>query len=233
MASVGSFPGLTVSAFRRTERMPVNPMDKCTVVSIYPKHIKEKKITLMPGYFEILPGSYANPSLLTVGPSSWWREIDEDQPLLEIPNSSMQVANALVRDYSNGLIGCDMVNMMPGLFWLAGDISKEKLLKEYKSQLDIAKAKQDAWYRGLVMMADGLYARTGGNPIVVSEDMRMAARELGQDSKDWMSNFVMVANVPCVACGKPRNPNYPICPNCNAITDPEKAKSLGIVFATR
>jgi hypothetical protein len=39
MSVVGSFPG-TISPNRRTIRAPINPMDKCTVVSIYNKPVR-------------------------------------------------------------------------------------------------------------------------------------------------------------------------------------------------
>ena len=72
MLQVGEFPGLG-NPNRRTIRAPINPLDKSTVVSILPKQISERKITIQPGIFEISPGSFDNPAILVVGPSSWWR----------------------------------------------------------------------------------------------------------------------------------------------------------------
>src|SRR6187200_2386767 len=100
---VGEFPGIN-QVNRRTIRAPVNSLDKSTVVSILPKRIYETKITIQPGVFEIAPGSMEHPSVLVVGASSWWREVDVDQPLLEIPVSSIQVADSIVKDYCNGLL---------------------------------------------------------------------------------------------------------------------------------
>ena len=111
---VGEFPGLN-QANRRTIRAPVNPLDKSTVISILPKPISERKATIQPGMFELPPGTFENPSILVVGTSSWWREVDENQPLLEIPVSSVQVADSIVRDYCNGLLACDMAEKMPGI----------------------------------------------------------------------------------------------------------------------
>src|SRR3972149_7969365 len=89
---------------RRTIRSIPNPMDKGTVVSIYPKNITEIKHTIQPGRFHIPAGSYANPSFLVVGPSSWWRDVGPHEPLLEIPTSAVQIANSIVIDYYNGLL---------------------------------------------------------------------------------------------------------------------------------
>ena len=69
----------------RQVRGPVNTFDKSTVFSVLPKDIEEKKHTLDPGIFKIPSGYPDKPSRLVVGPSSWWREIDVEQPLLEIP----------------------------------------------------------------------------------------------------------------------------------------------------
>ena len=120
---------------RRTIRAPVNPMDKSTVVSILPKSIFERKITIQPGIFELFPGTFENPAILVVGSSSWWREVDIDQPLLEIPISSIQIADSIVKDYCNGLLACNMDDMMPGLFYLPGEYTVERVKKEHTGLL--------------------------------------------------------------------------------------------------
>lgn len=232
MSVVGGFPGLAISN-RRTIRAPENPLDKSTVISIYPRDIREVKHTIQPGRFFIPAGSYAKPSLLVVGASSWWREIDEEQPLLEIPNSSIQVANSIVRDYCNGLIGCNMNDAMPGIFFIMGNLTLPEILNkpENKQKLDEAKKKQQKWYETLIIITDTLWARTNGNPLVVSDDARMAAKELNLNNKDWMKDFHMIEQVRCVACGSLRNPEFPVCAVCKAIADPVKAKELNIQFA--
>lgn len=216
---------------RVTVRAPVNPMDKSTVISILPKPIDEVKHTIQPGYFHLDPGSYEKPSILIVGSSSWWREIDNEQPLLEIPMSSVQIAKSIVDDYSNGVLACDMGDSMPGLFYLPGNISVPQLKKEYKELLDRALVRQRNWYAILVKIADTLWARTNGNPITISEDMRLAARELNLESnKEWTRDTLAMELIRCIACGSFRNPSFPICQTCKAIVDPIKAKELGLTF---
>ena len=230
MAQVGVFPGMNDFA-RRTIRAPLNPLDKCTIVSILPKEIHEVKHTIQPGVFHIFPGSYENPSLLVVGSSSWWREIDEHQPLLEIPNSSIQVADSIVKDFCNGLLGCNMSDSMPGLFYITGAKTIDTIKKENRAQLDLAKANQKRWFEVLVNMADALWARSNGNPLTIGEDMRLAARELNLNNKEWIKDFQTIEMVRCIACGALRNGAYPICQICKAIADPVRAKELGITFA--
>jgi hypothetical protein len=108
--------------------MPKNEFDKSTIFSVFPRKIVEKKITLESGEYIIEAGYPDNPTKLTIGSSSWWREIDPTQPLLEIPVSSVQIAESVVRDYINGIVMCDMGEIRPGLFFIQGDVSILRLL---------------------------------------------------------------------------------------------------------
>lgn len=242
MSVIGSFP-LMSDVRRRTIRAPVNPMDKSTVVSIFEKYIYERKYTIQPGIFEIQPGTYDNPAVLVVGPSSWWKEIDENQPILEITHSSVVVAESVVKDYCNGLIACDMGDVMPGLFFVPGCKTHPKtgepdipatiawIKAEHKALLDAANQRQRNWFTALVRMADALWSRSNGNPLCVSDEMKMAARELNLMNKEWLKDSQTMELVRCKACGSLKNPLYPVCSNCKAIDDPAKAKELNLVFA--
>lgn len=202
---------------RRMHRATKNPMDKCTLISIFPLEINEDKVTIEPGKFHIPAGTYENPSLLVIGSSSWWKDYDIDQPMLEITNSSIQVANSIINDYCNGMLGCNMGDTMPGLFFVLGEKNIMEIKMSYKTKLDEVKAKQDNWYRILVKLADSLWARTSGNPLAIWDVMRIAARSLGLNDKPWLKDFVQAELVHCVACGGMRNPTYPICPSCKHI----------------
>jgi hypothetical protein len=226
---VGEFPGMAFT-HRRTIRAAVNPLDKSTIVSILPKKISEKKVTIQPGFFEILPGTFENPSLLVVGPSSWWREMDEGQPLLEIPVSSIQIADSVVRDYSNGLLACNMGDMMPGLFYVPGAHTVDTIKKEFKPLLLNAQATQRKWFMELIRIADILWSRSNGNPLSISDDARLACKEMNITNKPWLGDLQTAELVRCVACGALRNQLYPVCQSCHAIVDADKAKELGLTF---
>lgn len=228
---VGGFPGLAESR-RRTIRAPVNPLDKSTVVSIYPRDIYEVKPTISPGEFRIKAGTYDTPSLLVVGPSSWWREIDEEQPLLEIPNYSTQVAESIVRDYCNGLLACNMGNTMPGLFYIPGEWNLKELKIKNQHLIDKARDNQNRWYAALVKLADTMWSRSNGNPLVISDDMRLAARMLDLKGKDWMRDFTQIEMARCFACGSSRDAAFPVCPTCRAI-DPNHPAAKDIKFAAQ
>jgi len=216
---------------RRTIRAAVNPMDKSTIVSILPKFISERKPTIQPSIFELAPGTFENPSLLVIGPSSWWREVDENQPLLEIPVSSIQIADSVVRDYTNGLLACNMGDQAPGLFYVPGEYTVEKLKKEHMGLLMKAQASQKKWFLELVRLADILWSRSNGNPLSISEDARIACKQLNIQAKPWLGDHQTAELVRCIACGNLRNPQFPICQTCKAIADPEMAKKLNLTFA--
>jgi len=224
------FPGLA-ELNRRTIRAPVNPMDKTTVVSIYPREIHEQKVTVEPGIFHIPAGTYENPSVLVVGPSSWWKEIDENQPLLEIPINSIQIADALINDWAKGLVACDMGESKPGLFYVPGEITAATVQKNFKHLLDIANRRQKTWFQATVKIADILWTRTQGNPLAISEDARIAARMLNLNNKPWLQDYQTAELSNCHACGNLINPQYPVCSNCKAIVNEERAKALNIKFA--
>lgn len=236
MGMVGQFPGMASQIL--TPRMPVNPMDKCTIVSVYPKVVDEVKHTIFPGRFKIEKGSPDNFSLLVVGPSSWWKEMEENQPYLEIPHSSIQVAESVIRDYCNGLFGCNMSTMMPGLFYIPGAYNKNTVVvytdafsgETFNQLLNTAIEKQKNYFVELVRLADIMWARSNGNPLTVSEDARLAASILKMD-KPWMQDFKTVQLNPCKACGELINTNYPVCKHCHAIIDEDKAKAMQIKFA--
>lgn len=215
---------------RQAVRSTPNNLDKSTVISIFPVPIKSTKPTIQPGVFNIAAGSYEKPALLVVGSSSWWREIDEEQPLLEIPVSSVQVADSIVRDYCNGLLGCDMGASMPGLFWLPGDITSDKLIKEHKKHVDSALVRQKNFYAELVKKADVDWARTNGNPLCISDIQKLAAQELQLKDKPWLKDFNTLQLKNCVACGALVG-DFPVCPNCKVIIDKDRFAKLGLQFA--
>lgn len=214
---------------RRTIKAPVNPMDKSTIISIYPHRIEEKKPTIQPGVFVIEPGTYERPSTLVVGPSSWWKDLDVEQPLLEIPVSSIQIADSVIRDYANGLDGCDMADKMPGLFFLPGTHTADAAKREHKALFDQAAARQKNWFAELVKTADILWARSGGNPICISDDMRLAAKELQLKDKSWMANSTAMELVNCRFCGALVRPGFPVCGQCHHVVNDELYKKLNPV----
>lgn len=215
---------------RRLIRSQKNHLDKCTVVSIFPRVVEAIKETIEPGHFIIPPGTYEKPATLVVGSSSWWKDVDVEQPMIEIPVGSIQVANSIVNDYCNSIFGCNMSDATPGLFFVQGEKKPLEIKTEFKQKLDEMKAKQDRWYTVLVREADSTWARSNNNPIVIWDIMRLAARSLNLNDKPWLKDFQIAELIRCNFCGGMRNPLYPICPVCKAI-DPTHVLAKDIKFA--
>src|SRR5215471_15867259 len=227
MSQVGEFPGMQ-TAKRALIRAPVNPLDKSTVVSILPKRISERKYTITPGVFEIQPGSIEKPAILVVGASSWWREVDLNQPLLEIPVSSIQVADSIVKDYCNGLLACNMEDQMPGLFYIPGELSHSDVMTKHKPMIERAEHKQRKWFFELVRIADVMWSRTNGNPLSISDDARLGCKILNIQNKPWLGDIQSMELVRCIACGALRNPAFPVCGTCKAIIDKDLAAKMNL-----
>ncbi len=202
---------------RKAIRAQTNPMDRCTIVSIFPKEIQEDKVTIYPGRFTIPAGTMEEPGILVVGSSSWWKDYDFEQPLLEIVNSSIQISESIIKDYCNGMLGCNMGDSMPGLFFVLGEHTKIEIKMKYKQKLEEVNSKQNNWYRILVRLADSLWSRTAGNPLAIWDEMRVAARSLNLNDKPWLKDFQQAELTRCKACGNMRNEAYPICPTCKYI----------------
>src|SRR3990167_1389770 len=220
---IGSF----ANASRTAIRSATNPLDRCTIVSLMHKGFTSRKPTLEPGIFFIPSGSMEKPGIAVIGPSSWFLDTDPDREIAEIVTPSNIVAESVVNDYVNGLLAFDRNGSMPGLFWVLGEKTQAQILKDHQPELKRYDTFQRQWYRNLVGLADSLLAQSNGNPLTISDDFRIAASVLGLN-KPWINAFSSVELVACKLCGKLRDPNYPICANCNHIVDPEAYAKLGL-----
>lgn len=215
-------------------RQPKNPMDRCTIVSIFPCLVEDEKVTLDPGKFRIEPGSFQNPSVLVVGSSSWYRAMYETEEILEIPNSSVLIAEDLINGYCNSAPDAIIGEAIPGLFYVVGEKTSADIKLNHKDELEAARIKQNNYWKNCILHADTDWARTNGNPMAISNQARIAVKELGIDpkTKPWMGSLEGMVNIAnCPACGATINKQYPICSNCKTIINPEKAKELGLQFA--
>lgn len=222
------------------QRRPKNPLDKCTIVSVYPKFILDYKPTAFPQSHRIEGAEDNDFTILVVEAASWYKEMEEGQPWLEIPIPSTEVARAFIQDWVNGLPEYIPETAAPGVFFVLGAYDKVSIKKyvnpETKETFDqmLAKAnvRQREWFRRIVEMSDKDWARTNGNPRSVGDIARLGAEKLGLTEKPWIKDYQTVAKTNCQACGQLVNPAFPICPNCKAIINEVKAKELGIKFAS-
>lgn len=211
-------------------RMEPNPLDKATIVSVFPKDIYDFKPMVFPGLFQIPAAKQDDFQVVTIGPSSWFKEMEEGQPFLEITHSAVAMADSFIKDYCAQL-GCEMGTKMPGLFYLAGRVSKAEVREKYRDKIELAITKQRGFFENLVKIADVMWARTNGNPLGISDDAKLAATYLGLKDKVWLADFRSMELKPCLSCGELVNYNYPVCKHCKAIINKDLAAKLEIKFA--
>jgi hypothetical protein len=211
---------------------PKNPLDICTIISIYPKGFTEKK-AMMPEWYHVPSGTYEQPGFLVVGGASSWREMMDTKQVIEIPISSVSVAESVIRDWMIGILEVHMGQSQPGVFFLPGEWDNNKLRSNLDAMnvLNRARELQNSWFLALINMADALWARSGGNPLAISDLMRIAAQIMQMD-KPWMKNFQAVRMIPCPACSHMVMPGFPVCANCKIVVDPVAFAKLGLMFAT-
>jgi hypothetical protein len=225
-----------VAPHKRLHRKPVNPYDRATVISVYPRDVIEDKPTVFPGRFKIAAGSPENPVLTVIEPTSWFREVDENMAPIEVQVNAFELARSIVADYCGGFPKFVPEVSQPGLFFIPGkfdSVSIQSYVDEsgafYRNLLAKAISMQRSWFAELVKMADIDWSRTTGNPLSISELSKMAAKELGQTSKPWLQDFMAISLLPCPSCGTMGNPSFPKCGNCGYIVNQTRAIELGLI----
>lgn len=162
-----------------------------------------------------------------MGSSSWWKETDENAPLLEIPTGSVLVADSIIKDFCNGLLGCNMGDAMPGLFFVPGEKTQKQILHEHLADLVLAEAHQNHWFDTIIGLASSTWAKIQ-NPLAIPDDARFAARARGREDLPWLGEFRVQQMIPCIACGSLRDPRFPICPSCRRVVDKELYAKLNV-----
>ena len=223
-------------------QLPRNPADKSTIVSVFPKAIIEDKPTIFPGHFVIPAAAQGDFSLTVIEGSSYYiPSMIEHMPPTEVQVNSAALALAIINDYLSATWLASKGVRGPGVFWIPGVHTRTSILT-YKDELGRtfqelkaeAERQQKAWFALIMDFADEVWARSNGNPKGIPEDARIAAEYLGVSStKPWMENTMATALEHCPSCGEMINLSYPTCKHCHAIVNKEKAKELGLVFATK
>ena len=223
--------------------LPKNPMDKCTIVSIYPRDLEATFSTVFPGRYVIPKGSPDNPSFLVIeSGSTFLASTLERMPPTEIQHSSYMLAKSIIDD-TIPTMNLSGSTQGPGVFWVYGEFRSLAELKDYKhrdnglsfaAMLDNAKLRQTKYWTAVIDEADYLWANGQGNPRVIPQDAKMAAEILGMSkTKPWMATSIALDLKPCKACGEMINYIYPVCKFCHAVIDTKKAKDLDIQFADK
>jgi len=220
-------------------QLPRNPLDKTTIVSIYPREIVDTKPTLFPGRF-VIPAAIGDDfSLLLIeGASYFIPSMIGNQPPTEVQVNSMSLAESILHD---SIPAMNLVTSVarPGVFSIPGEYNRISILKyvhadgrSFKELLQTAREWQQNYWTAVISEADYFWSKSNCNPKTIPEDAKLAVKILGlEKSKPWMENAVASELIKCKACGEMINPQFRGCKHCHAMLDPEKGKAAGIVFA--
>lgn len=198
--------------------------DISTVFSIAPFELFETKPSLYPGTFRIPACFNQNePIRLLVKPSTHIMIIGGTRRPIHVETPSHTIAKSIVDDCINAQLysgpGCG-----PGLVWLPGDISVEKLKIEYKELYTAMIAQQRKWFVARCKQTDDEWAKHHTHRVASDID-RFAAKSLGLNP-EWMAADDIYAYVKCPACGTMNDKENALCSNCSCVFDPEKVKKF-------
>lgn len=201
--------------------------DKCTVVSIVPFPIDEKKPGLYPGHFRIPAAKADDFELLVVERSVHHVYVDHDRGSLTVPVPSDEVARSICQDYTRGQLLYVMGESEPGLFFVPGEYtSKKAILEVIKEKLAAAREMQRNWFVKLVKLGDDEWNKYH-NHKMISDLQRYAAKTLGLQ-REWNVEGQAEATSFCPACKMVMPTGALICGSCRTIVNPEAYKKAGL-----
>lgn len=163
-----------------------------TIISLLPFDLIESKPGLHPNEY-IIHKAEGDKIGLTIIPNNVFYLINPD-PLadakdvrnIQVPVKSIELAQSIIVDYSNALLGVSPPDAMPGLVAVKGDYSnRTEVSKEFIKEIMIARNAQNNWFENLVNIADDTWAKTR-SPMGISDLQRSAAKLLGR-KRDWIN----------------------------------------------
>jgi len=196
-----------------------------TVVSLLPWAVCEIKPGLIPEVYQIPAAGKDKPAVLHIkdGRSNLYVRDGKTYP---ITHPAEEVANALIEDYVSAMLQTSE-DARPAIFWVMGHLKPEEVLAKHKAEIEAVKYKQGKWFMALIRLADDDWERTHQHKMI-TDIQRHAARSMGLLTKPWMQNIEPEEFVRCAACSTLVNVEAAICPNCKFVTNPAKAKELGL-----
>jgi len=203
------------------------PDNAATVVSLVPFLIDESKPGMTPSRFYIEPAPKGLFSALLVTGCRHGVYLDEFRPVLVVPTSPEEVAEAICYDYKRGQLGLVVGEAEPGLFWVPGDfqhVDKHKeLVARHQAEFRDAHAKQINWFKSCVALADDVWSKFKQRSMV-SKMQKIAAMELKLE-REWLIDAEVTASMSeCPVCFGKVHPKALVCRSCNAILNEEEYK---------
>jgi hypothetical protein len=195
-----------------------------TLASLLPYDLIESKPGLNPNEYTIKAAPPQGLSL-TIIPNNVFYLVNPD-PLSEakeirhikVPVSAVEVAQAIINDYVNALLGAVPPDAVPGLFVVQGDWQdKKEFISKHISEMTTYRTAQNAWFKNLVDIADDVWQKSK-SPLGISDLERSACRELGF-ARDWLNPLPNEQIEKCPVCKNAINLGALKCAVCGHILD--------------
>lgn len=187
-----------------------------TMVSYVPFKVRTESPTVLPPFFELEPSDTVKPVTAQVPEDAFfWYDPGLDRPKIKTPVPALEFANGVIRDYqaSQMVVGADSA---PALFYVEGYYEPQKKHAEITAE---ALRKQRNWFSDLVKQADVDFIGSKGNPFVVSDLARRAARLINVQ-RQWLD--VDTQNTQCPVCRDIIHPLAIVCRSCGAVINKEE-----------
>lgn len=175
-----------------TNPKPIDPTSaKCTVVSLFPLEIQERKPGLNPELYVIPAAPEKDISILHVGNGQMTIYLGENaaRPQQVLPEFAGTIANSIVWDFCRAQLEYKLDTAEPGLFVVDGHMNKEEIKKVYGDTIKKAERLQNKWFEMLVRLADTSWGKRK-NHSDISELQRLAAKRFNL-KREWLIEYVM------------------------------------------
>jgi len=195
-----------------------------TLISVYPFEINEQKPGIYPGNF-YLPAAKDKPQSLIIGEAFHFVDRVDAAPL-RVRVLPQELAQSIVDDWASAHLGVIMAEgIAPGLFWIPGAHSNDKIEVTFIDKISEARAHQRRWFENLIRIADDDWSRYHKH-VVISDIQRFAVKSLGLE-RDWSIQVKEVQVLKtCPACQSKIDSKAIVCPTCKVILDTEEYKKL-------
>lgn len=200
-----------------------------TVVSIFPFALpKIQKPSLYPGEWDIPISKDGRPAVLIIGDNVKTPYFNPMAPRGQentmIPVLADEVARSIVEDQISSMIHVTE-DAQPGLFWVHGEYSIDKVERELSDKLDELREKQRRWFAENVKEADDLWGKWRQHRMI-GQRHRDAANFLGL-KRDWCDLDRHIDEVvPCKFCTILIPKIAVVCPNCKQVLQKDQYEEL-------
>lgn len=199
---------------------------ECTLVSIIPTMILERKPGMVPGAFTMPPAKENDFELLLIPDCRYYIYLDGDRGSIAAYKPGEEVAESVVRDYIDSKPNVSP-EAHPGIGFVPGNYvdQKEKFKKDHSDILKRLDDTQNLWFAELVKVADDEWERHRAHR-AISDEQRLAAKRLHLMDRPYLISIPDSKLVNCKGCYTQISAKAVICPNCRTILDDEAYAKL-------